>query len=141
MDPVGVGMVLGLVNVVLIAIGIEAMNEDTIKIGGAVFAYGLFPGVFTGAFVGAIAARTRVSPRSPRWLRCIVIPAPAIAVVIGLGWFFRVEEYVVPSLVPTLAAALWLERYAREAGEVVPAARAVAGGAPRRCQPSSSARV
>jgi hypothetical protein len=138
MDPVGVGMVLGLVNVVLIAVGIEAMNEDTIRIGGAVFAYGVFPGVFTGAFVGAIAGRTRAWPR---WLRCIVMPAPAIAVVIGLGWFFRVEEYVVPSLVPTLAAAWWLERHARDGAEVVPAARAIAGGAPRRCQPSSSARV
>ena len=120
-DPVTLGMVLGIANVVVIAIGIDSLLDAYHGgVASQVFVYGVLPGVFGGAAIGWIAARCY---DWPPWARRVVLVAPAIAVVVLLGDMFNLMQCVPPALVPTVAAALILEQRTRE--QTVPVARAL----------------
>jgi hypothetical protein len=123
MDPVGLGMLLGLVNVIVIAAGMNAMeHEPGIAVAGNVFAFGFVPGTFTGALLGATAHKARALPA---WLRRGVLALPALTLVVALAKLFQFEQYVVPAMIPTLAAVWCLEQRTREP-VVLP--RAAVGG-------------
>ena len=104
----GLAFALAITNLGVCAYGIEALDRR--HVGGFVVAYGLFPALFTGAMVGAIAHAHR---SAPPWMRRAWIAGPALLVVALLGMSFKVEAYIGPCLVPTLAAALLLERWTR----------------------------
>jgi uncharacterized membrane protein len=104
----GLAFALSIANLAVCAYGIEALDRR--QVGGFVIAYGLFPALFTGAMVGAIAHAHRSS--SALWRRAW-IAGPAVIVVALLGMSFGVVGYIAPCLVPTLTAALLLERWTR----------------------------
>ena len=119
MDPVVLGMVLGLVNTLVIGAGMNAIgNAPGIAIAGSVFAYGFLPATFVGAMLGAQAHRTR---DWPIWARRVILTTPAFVLVILLAGLFQFPDYALLSFLPTLAAALYLEQRTRET--VLPAAR------------------
>jgi len=136
-DPVSLGIMLGVANALVIAIGIAVMKHQDdavtrwrdgastwygggLSIVGSVFMIGFIPAVFTGAALGRLAHRARAWRP---WLRGVVLVVPALLVVVGLADMFRMQEYIVVASIPTLAAAAWLERRTRDAR--VPAARAL----------------
>jgi hypothetical protein len=137
-DPILLGMLLGLANLVVVAIGMRDVaygpHEASPHHGGeacfhahalgsqvgAVFAAGFLPALITGAIVGRIAHRSRTWPV---WARLLVIVPPPIAVVIALGGMSGLYAYVLPSIVTTVAAALCLERGTRAV--MLPIARAI----------------
>ncbi len=137
-DPILLGMLLGLANLVVVAIGMRGIaygpheafrhhgGEACVHAhalgsqGGAVFAAGFLPALITGAIAGQIAHRSR---NWPAWARLLVIVPPPIAVVIALGGASGLYAYVLPSIITTVAAALCLERGTRAV--TLPVARAI----------------
>jgi len=119
-DPVSLGILLGIANVLVIAVGMgmtEPRNHLGIALG--VFALGFFPGVFTGGLLGRTAHRVRAWRP---WARQIVLTGPALFVVVVLAEVFQAHQFMVLAFIPTVAAASWRERRTREA--LVPIARA-----------------
>lgn len=122
MDPVGLGIVLAIANVIVIAAGMNAMEHAPgIAVAGNVFMLSFVPALFTGALLGALAHKARAWPV---WTRWILLAGPAVSLVVGLGRFFQFPGYILPAFVPTLAAAWCLEQRTR--GRLPPIARAVA---------------
>jgi hypothetical protein len=122
MDPIGLGVVVAIANVIVIAACMNVMERASgFTVAGSVFVFSFMPALFTGALLGRLAHKTRTWPV---WIRWILLASPALLLVVGLGRFFQFPEYVLPSFVPTLAAAWCLEQRTRDR---VPAlARAVA---------------
>src|SRR5687768_2713175 len=107
-DPVGLGMVLAIANVIVIAAGMNAMEHAPgISVAGNVFMFAFIPALFMGALLGRLAHMTRIWPV---WTRWILLAGPALLLVVGLGRFFQFPGYILPACVPTLAAAWCLEQ-------------------------------
>lgn len=122
MDPIGLGVVLAIANVIVIAAGMNVMERASgFTVASSVFMFSFMPALFTGALLGRLAHKTRTWPV---WTRWILLAGPALLLVVGLGRFFQFPEYVLPAFVPTLAAAWCLEQHTRD--RVPPLARAVA---------------
>lgn len=122
MDPVGLGMLLAMANLVVIAAGMSVMEHaPAMAVAVNVFALGFVPATFTGALLGKLAHKARIWPVGARW---ILLAGPALLLVVGLGRFFQFPEYIVPAFAPTLAAACLLEQRTRD--RMPPVARAVA---------------
>ena len=121
LDPVTLGALLGIANALVIAVGMHVMEAPHgLSVGGAVFVVGFLPAVFTGGLLGRVAHGLR-SWRI--WPRRIVLTVPAVLVVVLLAETFQCRSYIGLALMPTIAAALWLERHTREWR--LPAARAL----------------
>lgn len=138
LDPVAFGMMLALATLIVVAIGMNGVERHEVDgrhhhgsemcfhghphhAGGfAVFILGLVPALVTGIVVGRIAHRCR---DWPVWSRLLVVVPLPLAVVVGLGGISGLYDYVLPALIPTFVAALWLERGTRDA--TLPAARAM----------------
>lgn len=100
---------LGLANVVVIAIafGVRAGTTEAFSL---VLMFGALPGIVTGVSCGALAARTT---GAPGWARLATVITPAIAVIAMMGQASGLDAYVPLCALPTLAAAVHLERQTR----------------------------
>lgn len=111
LDPVARGAFLGAVNVVVIALGIAVTQHHH---GADAFAtlmiLGMLPGVIAGALIGALAKRNARYSAAAR-LVSFLLPACALVVFLGVG--VEMGEYVIVACIPTLAAAVALERATR----------------------------
>ena len=107
-SPIIKGIALGLANALVIAIGLVGPD-----VGGILFVllFGGVPAVVTGGLLGGLAELT--ASRSPRW-RVVLLALPALAAVAGLGKFFEATAEVPVACIPTVVAALILERWTRQ---------------------------
>jgi hypothetical protein len=103
------GVVLGAANVFVIAIGLGFMSNDSV-VPTFVLLFGGLPGLAVGGLLGVLAART--DTHSP-WLRAALLALPAMGVVVFLAGAFGMYAYVPVSCIPTVVAALMLERWTR----------------------------
>ena len=120
------GVVLGAANVLVIGIGIGVLRQD-LGLTPAVIMYGGIPGLFAGAVLGVVAQCTEARPP---WLRAVVLAVPAVGLVVFLAALFEVfgmYAYVPVACIPTIVAALILERWTRRPPPApVPVARVLA---------------
>jgi hypothetical protein len=111
MAPVALGILLGALNVVVIAIGLSAIGGDPHPgVALWVIMFGGLPGIVLGALLGWLAHLTKPLPS---WLRRFVLIVPAILLVIVLAAEFALQDFILVSCIPTVVAALLLERYTR----------------------------
>lgn len=103
------GTLLGLVNVVVIALGIGVRVGES-AIVTLVVAFGVIPGVVAGGGLGILAGRLR---RFSPLLRFALLAVPAIGVVFVLAYEFELRDLAAISCIPTLVAAAILERWTR----------------------------
>ena len=110
MKSLGKGFVLAVANVVVIAIGIAVM-ERSAEGAGLVMMFGMIPGVLAGLVLGCVAGHMENSNVVARLAALIV---PAICVVILLAAQFGMEELIAVASIPSVVAALVLERWTRK---------------------------
>jgi hypothetical protein len=103
------GIMLGAVNVLVIAIGMGVMVGDS-EATTLVVMFGGIPGVIAGGFLGWIARC--LEARSPR-LRVPLLAVPAVGVVCFLAASFDMSATIPVACIPTLVAVLLLERWTR----------------------------
>ncbi|HSD86345.1 MAG TPA: hypothetical protein VLB44_02485 [Kofleriaceae bacterium] len=126
LTPVGTGILLGVLNVLVISLGMSvAVREPhtplNVGVGMFVFLFGIMPGVIAGAVLGLVA---ELLTKRPRWLRLVVLVLPAVGIVALVAYPFNLQTYVPVASIPTLVATLILERATRhQEPQVVPAAR------------------
>jgi len=117
------GLALGAVNVLVIAIGL-AVAEKEATIAVLVVMFGGMPGLVAGAVLGVLAGMTSTI-RPP--IRVAILALTALGVVYGLAHEFGLQELALVSSIPTVVAALILERWTRHVeAPPVPVARAIA---------------
>ena len=110
MHSVPLGLLLGALNTLVIALGLSAVAGE---LGIAVFV--LMIGIVPGAGLGAILGWTAQLMKSQCvWLRRIVLIVPAIMLVAALASQFMLDEFIVVASIPTVVAGLLLERTTRE---------------------------
>jgi hypothetical protein len=117
--PAGQGTVVAIVNVLVIAIALGVAERDA-GLPILVAVVGCAPALALGALLGWLAGLT--ATKSPRW-RAVMLALPAFGLVAVLGTTVGLTAAVPLACIPTLAAALVLERWTRH---VVPAAVPVA---------------
>ena len=123
MPGVWLGIVLGLLDVFVIATGMADVYDEA-AVAAVVVMLGLVPGVGLGALLGWLA---EVIGPLPVPLRRFVLIVPALLLVILLGGELSLQRFVMLASIPTVVAALVLERATRfVAAPVLPVARAVA---------------
>jgi hypothetical protein len=105
----GVGILLGALNALVIAIGMGIMANDS-EVTTLVIMFGGVPGMIAGGFIGWLARR--LATRSPR-LRVPLLAALAVSVVCFLAAMFEIYESILVACIPTLTAVLLLERWTR----------------------------
>lgn len=123
MTAVPLGIMLGALNVIVIAIGMAGVAGQA-RFAEWVIMFAIMPGVVVGALLGWLAD---VMKPMPTWARRSVLLVPAVLLVVVLAGEFRLEQFILLSCIPTAVAALLLERGTRLAAEPpVPTARVVA---------------
>ena len=125
MREIGLGVVLGLANVLVIAIGLAVtLDEDFLELGTMVMIFGMMPGMMAGAVLGGLARALRECPRA---LRLLLLVTPALLVVFALASEFGMLALAPVACIPTGVAALVLERMTRApvVPPAVPIARAI----------------
>lgn len=110
MKSVGKGLVLGAANVILIAIGI-AMQEGSAEAAALVMMIGMIPGVIAGVILGVVGGQIEGYGLVAR---LAALTLPAVAVVIWLASEFGMEELILVASIPSVVAALLLERWTRK---------------------------
>jgi len=109
------GLLLGTINVVVIAIGLAGLEHTGIA--GLVIIFGGLPGAIGGALLGAIA---QLIDDAKVPIRIGVLALPAFGLVFLLATQFGMENAAWISCIPTLVAALILERWTRKQPEPEP---------------------
>ena len=109
MAAVPLGIVLGALNVLVIAIGMGVLGGEP-GIVLLVTMFGIVPAIVLGALLGWIAD---VMKPLPIWLRRTVLVVPAILLVCVLGAEFSMQQLIFVSSIPTVVASLILERATR----------------------------
>jgi hypothetical protein len=105
-DGVAVGLLLGLANAFVIAIGLSMMlHELSLESVKIVFMICAMPALLVGGVLGWVADATATSAV---WVRRLLLVGPALLVVGLLGSVSDLHAIVV-SCIPTTAAACWLE--------------------------------
>lgn len=131
MSGIWKGALLGIVNVLVIGVGIAAFDVDPdsgrhFEAGLVVLViiYGGLPGLFGGAALGLLADLLN---HLPRVVRMLILTLPALGLVYGLARMFHLLELAPVSCIPTVVAALILERWTRRPADPppVPVARSV----------------
>jgi ABC-type antimicrobial peptide transport system permease subunit len=113
------GVMLALANVLVIAIGISAVEHDA-GLFVLVVMFGTIPALVLGGLLGAFAGKYATSSR--HW-RTTLLSLPAFGLVVLLAGFFSLNAAIPIACVPTFIAALVLERWTRQVVPVpVPAA-------------------
>jgi hypothetical protein len=115
---VGKGLALATANLLVIAIGIAVVADKSVlhlrgmlDVAAAIIMYGAVPGLLTGVVLGWLG---QVTETRDRRLRMLVVTVLAILPVVMLGETFDLRRYIVPASLPTIAAALALERWTRK---------------------------
>jgi hypothetical protein len=103
------GVVLGAANVLVIAIGMGVMARHG-DVTSSVIMFGGIPGLIAGGLLGGLAQG--IATRSP-WLRATVLAVPAVGVVFFLASAFEMTPMAPIACIPTVVAALILERWTR----------------------------
>jgi hypothetical protein len=112
-SPVACGIVCALANVVVIALGLSAIEpRERFAIVIAMFGLTFIPCGLAGAILGWVAGRTQAKRVA---LRRTILIVPALAIVYALGYATDLDEYIVVSCIPTIVAALVLESWTRNA--------------------------
>jgi len=106
---VPLGIMLGLLNVFVIAIGLAGVGDE-VGIAMLVVMFGIVPAIVIGALLGWLA---EVMKPLPTWMRRFVLIMPAVALVVILGAEFSMQDFIVVSCIPTAVATLVLERATR----------------------------
>ncbi len=109
MHGVWKGALLGLANVIVIAMGMAAFDHEP-NLMMLVVVFGVVPGVIAGAFLGAAASA--LDSHHPL-LRMPILALPAVGVVFGLASEFGMQDLATVSCIPTLTGVLILERWTR----------------------------
>ena len=115
MNGVYKGLLLGTINVVVIAIGLAGLEQTGIS--GLVIIFGGLPGAIGGALLGAIG---QLIDDAKVPIRIGVLALPAFGLVFLLATQFGMENAAWISCIPTLVAALILERWTRKQPEPEP---------------------
>ncbi len=124
MKSAGKGFLLAAANVLVIAIGIAVM-EGSAEAAVMVMMFGMVPGILAGLVLGVVAGHLESSGVVQR---IAVLTLPAIGVVIVLATEFGMEELILVASIPSVVAALVLERWTRKAlPPPVPVAQVRAG--------------
>ena len=110
MKSAGKGFVLGAANVILIAIGIAVMERSG-EAAALVMMIGMIPGVLAGLVLGAVAGQLE---RYNVGARIAALAIPSVVVVMFLATEFGMEELIVVASIPSVVAALILERWTRK---------------------------
>ena len=114
------GTVLATLNVLVIAIGLASFEGEA-NIAMLVIVFGVVPGLLAGAGLGALAS---ILATSPPVIRIGVLTVPALGVVFALAREFGLQEAALVSCIPTIVAALLLEKWTRHVeAPPVPVAR------------------
>ena len=123
MNGIWKGTVLGAANVVLIAIGMAAIDGDP-AVAMLVMMFGGLPGIVGGVVLGALAQAFEAWPPVGR---VGLLALPALGLVYLLAHEFHMTHLALVSSIPTVVAALILERWTRKPAEPppVPVARAI----------------
>jgi len=121
----GKGFVLAAANVLVIAIGFSVM-EGSAEAGVLVTLIGMIPGVLAGLVLGVFAGLLEASGVPQR---IAVLTVPTLGVVVVLASMFGMDELVLLASIPSVVAALVLERWTRKPPPPppVPVARVRAG--------------
>src|SRR5690349_21503693 len=109
MTAVPLGILLGALNVLVIAIGLAGAGDEP-GIAMWVVAFGIVPGILLGALLGWLA---EVMQPLPIWVRRFVLLVPAVALVAVLAGEFSLQHFILLASIPTAVAALVLERGTR----------------------------
>jgi hypothetical protein len=122
-DPIRRGMLLGIANCVVIAVGMAAPEHtDGLGLGMIVFLVGVLPAIFAGCLLGWLAGKWASQPVRSRRLRLLI---PAWLVVVALAIMTGLVNFILVSWIPTTVAVLLLERATRRPpAPPVPVARA-----------------
>ena len=116
------GFILGLINLVVVtaAIAVTTWNssheasdiavDDAIQTFTWTWMIAFLPSLITGAFVGWIAGNIAHRHRAIRL--AILVPIP-VGIVAAMGAGLGMNEFILPSCIPTLVAVLVLERWTR----------------------------
>ena len=125
MKAAGKGFVLAAANVLVIAIGFSVM-EGSAEAGVLVTLIGMIPGVLAGLVLGVFAGLLEASGVPQR---IAVLTVPTLGVVVVLASMFGMDELVLLASIPSVVAALVLERWTRKPPPPppVPVARVRAG--------------
>lgn len=108
------GILLALANVLVIGIGISAVEHEAGLL-MLVALFGTIPALVLGGLLGAFAGQYATGSR--HW-RTALLSLPAFGLVVLLASFFSFNAAIPIACVPTFIAALVLERWTRQ---VVPA--------------------
>jgi len=110
-DPVAAGILLGLANTLMCAIGI-AIAEPSKELGGVIMMFGFLPGMLIGALEGGIASLLR---RSPPWVRVVLLAPIPVGFVFTMAsaLMLHAEGAVYGPCILTFVAVLVLERASR----------------------------
>ncbi|HEX3762897.1 MAG TPA: hypothetical protein VHW23_29575 [Kofleriaceae bacterium] len=103
------GIALALANVLVIAIAIGVGEHDP-EVTVFVMLFAGIPAVVLGGLLGLVAALSE--RKSPRW-RAVLLALPAFGLVAVLAATFGLTTLVPVACIPTLVAALVLERWTR----------------------------
>lgn len=119
----GKGAALALANTVVIGVALCLAFPDAnpwFKPLVMAVLMGCIPAVVTGVLLGMVADALQLRPL----LRVPVLAAPAIGMVAVIGRSYGFTEYILPACIPTVAAAVALERWTRVPSDA-PVARAL----------------
>src|SRR6185436_12450644 len=110
------GITIAILNVFVIAFGIGFAEHD-LTIAPFVVVFSGVPAVVVGALIGLFAGLT--ATRSP-WWRAVLLSLPAFALVVILASIFGLSARIPVACIPTLVAALMLERWTRRVAPAPP---------------------
>lgn len=103
------GLFLGLVNVVVIAVGLT-LGEDNAGVFLLVMMFGAVPGMVLGLVLGLFAG---TYAKLSVWLRLGAMIAPSLGLVYMLADEFAMRDYIMLAMIPTAVSASILERWTR----------------------------
>ncbi len=104
------GFLLAVANVVVIALGIAMMEGDAEAL-AVVTMFGMVPGVIAGVVLGVFAARLESAGVG---VRIVALTFPTVGVVVVLGTMFTMDALIPVASIPSVVAALVLERWTRK---------------------------
>lgn len=118
MDPIAKGILLGIANTIVIAVGLGTAFS-TRDMAGPIMIFGCMPAMLMGAFEGGIADWTA---RNPPWVRLLILTPIPIGFVWVMANALRLGTVGDLACIPTLVAVLVLEKTSRTQ-PLVPRAR------------------
>ena len=118
MDPIAKGILLGMANTIVIALGLGTAFS-TRDIAGPIMIFGMIPAMLIGAFEGGLADWTT---RTPPWVRMLLLAPLPVGFVWVMANALRLGTIGDAACIPTFVAVLILEKTSR-AEVLVPTAR------------------